>query len=133
MKKIVLAGLFAITMMGFSQQQASAWVNTRFSVGLNWHHQAGGNNFLWGAWRNGQPPGPEAFGGFGGHHHAAPMAHPAPQGYAPMPNYPAQAYYYAPMPQATYAGQYVSPYQFASYPRPVYYYPDASYYYYYGR
>ncbi|MBM3996458.1 MAG: hypothetical protein FJ303_20240 [Planctomycetes bacterium] len=129
MKKIALAGLFAIGLIAFSQQQASAWTNTRFSVGLNWHHQAGGNNFGWGAWRNGQPPGPEAFGGF---HHGAPMHHAtAPQSYAPMPNYPAQAYYYyAPMPQPTYAGQYASPYQHASYPRPVYYYPDATYFYY---
>ena len=63
MKKLVLAGLFAIALIALSQQQASAWVNQRFSVGLSWSRQSGGNNFGWGAYRNGQPPGPESFGG----------------------------------------------------------------------
>ena len=67
MKKIVFAGLLAISAMAIPQQQASAWVNSKFSVGLNWDMQSGGNNLLWGAWRNGQPPGPEAFGGGGGY------------------------------------------------------------------
>lgn len=138
MKKIALAGLVAIALIALSQQQASAWVNQRFSVGLNWHRQSGGNNFLWGAFRNGQPPGPEAFGGaqsFGAGQmpFAAPMpqghgSHSSvPQGYAP------QTVYYPPMPQANYAGQYASPFQFANYPRQTYYYyyyPAPAYYYY---
>ncbi|MBI2806859.1 MAG: hypothetical protein HYX68_17915 [Planctomycetes bacterium] len=129
MKKLVLAGLAAVLVMGISQQQASAWVNSKFSVGLNWGFQSGGNQLLWGAWRNGQPPGPEAFGGGGGHmpQYFAPMPGPASQGYAPMQQG------FAPMPQATYAPQYGSPYQFANYPRPVYYYSAPTYYYYYGR
>jgi hypothetical protein len=132
MKRIVLAGLVAVGMMAIGQQHASAWVNSKFGVGLNWDVQSGGNNLLWGLWRNGQPPGPEAFGG--GAPFVAPMPQPYAQSYAPQ---------YAPMPLAyapqtaepPVAMQYMSPYQFATYqrPEPVYYY----YYYYptpyYGR
>jgi hypothetical protein len=132
MKKIALAGLVAISMMAITQQQADAWVNSRFSMGLNWQRQAGGNNFFWGAWRNGQPPGPEAFGTEGAWpNYVAPM--PSHHSYAPMPQYqaPQQAYYPpAPAPQANYAGEYSSPFQFATYPRPIYYYPDSTFYYY---
>ena len=127
MKKIVLAGLIAVCVIALSQQQASAWINSRFGVGLNWEAQSGGNNFGWGLWRNGQPPGPEAFGGSqGGSGFSAPFAAPAPHSYAPMP----QSY---DAPAAPYAGQYASPYQFANYPRPVYYYYPTPSYYYYGR
>lgn len=148
MKKIVFAGLLAVSMMAISQQQASAWINSKFGIGLNWDVQSGGNQILWGVWRNGQPPGPEAFGGgggYGGPRFGGPM--PAPFGAAPMPQgYPAQGF--APMPQGyppqsfvpqspfdastsepPYAGQYASPYQFANYPRPVYYYYYPSPYY----
>ena len=131
MKKIALTGLIAITLIALAQQQASAWVNQRFGVGLNWHRQAGGNNFGWGLYRNGQPPGPESFGGvfapsapttpfFGN----APMPQPAPHSYAPQ-GYAPQTVYYPPMPAPTYAGQYATPYQFASYPRQTYYYYPA--------
>jgi hypothetical protein len=137
MKKIVLAGLFAISLIALSQQQASAWTNSRFSVGLNWSRQSGGNNFGWGAWVNGQPPGPEAFGGQGygfpsfapapshHHHHGS-----APQ-YAPMPQAPTASYPVAPM-QSPYAGTYYynSPFQFASYPQQTFYYYYPSTYYY---
>ena len=93
---------------------------------------------LWGTWRNGQPPGPEAFGG-----HApsftAPAPSPIPHGTASPEQMPQAYYYYAPMPQ-TYPMQnaqqiqpaYYGPYQFANYPRPVYYYPQPSYFYYFG-
>ena len=47
MKKILAIGILAIIAIAFSQQQASAWVNSRFGVGLNWDWQTGGNNFLW--------------------------------------------------------------------------------------
>src|SRR5262249_43942034 len=82
MKKIALAGVVALGIVALSQQQASAWVNAKFSIGLNWQWQCGNNNFLWGAWHNGQVPGPEAFGSgpvftpmapYYYHHHHAPM------------------------------------------------------------
>jgi hypothetical protein len=140
MKKIVLAGLFAISLIALSQQQASAWTNHRFSVGLSWSRQAGGNSLGWGAWVNGQPPGPEAFGGgdygvpsFGGHHGGHHGGHgSAPQYYAPMPQAsPTTSYQVAPM-QSPYAGNYYysSPFQFASYPQQTFYYYYPSTYYY---
>jgi hypothetical protein len=121
MKKIALAGLIALSMVALSQQQASAWVNSKFGIGLNWERQSGGNNFGWGAYRNGQVPGPEAWGN--GPSYGAAYAAPAHHSYAQMP----QVY---DVPAQPYAGQYASPYQFANYPRPVYYYyPTPSYYY----
>ena len=145
MKKIVFAALTALSVMAISQQQASAWVNSKFGVGLNWDVQSGGNQLLWGAWRNGQPPGPEAFGAGGvpfPQRYPAPMpsmgAVPqgyAPQGYAPMPqgfgaqSFGPQGSFDATMVEPPYAGGYASPYQFANYPRPVYYYYPAPYYY----
>jgi hypothetical protein len=148
MKKIILAGLVAVSALALTQQQASAWTNSKFSVGLNWERQAGGNNFLWGAYRNGQPPGPEAFNG-PGYAPQAPMPYYGPQhhGYAPMT--PAPAPNFAPPPVRTTTAEpphagFATPYQFATYSRPsqkaeatnsvpsttYYYYPYASYYYY---
>jgi hypothetical protein len=146
MKKIVLAGLFAIGLIALSQQQASAWRNSKFSIGLNWEGQSGNNQFLWGTFRNGQVPGPEAFGGGqvgqGGQGYGASMPQfyvPAPQRqrFAPVPQgYPPQGSSDATMREPPLASQYASPYQFATYPREVYYYyyPAPAYYYYsYGR
>ena len=117
MKKILAIGILAISAIAFSQQQASAWVNTRFGVGLNWEYQSGGNNFLWGAYRNGQPPGPETFSGSQPfpHYGSAPQAAPAYAYDAPS----FQPAYAQPMPMQQ---QYGQPFQFATYPRPVYYY-----------
>jgi hypothetical protein len=132
MKRIALAGLVAIALIALSQQQASAWVNQRFGIGINWHRQSGGNNFGWGAYRNGQPPGPESFGGV--FSPSAPVSPffgnaPMPQNFAPQANVPQgyapQTVYYPPMPAANYAGQYASPYQFANYTRQTYYYSPA--------
>jgi hypothetical protein len=66
MKKILAMGLLALSLAVVSEQQASAWVNCKFGVGLNWNWQSGGNNFLWGLFRNGQPPSPDiAYPGHG--------------------------------------------------------------------
>jgi hypothetical protein len=138
MKKIVFAALVAVSVMALSHQQASAWVNSKFGVGLNWDLQSGGNNFLWGAWKNGQPPGPEAFGGGGAPRFSGPMPQQgfAPQGYpaqgfSPMPQgFPPQSPFDASTSEPPFAGQYASPYQFATYQRPVYYYYPNTYYYY---
>ena len=77
MKKALAIGILAITAIALSQQQASAWVNTRFGIGPNWEYQSGGNNWGWGAFRNGQPPGPEALGGYG---HSFPQHGPTDAG-----------------------------------------------------
>lgn len=113
MKKVLAIGFLAMTAIACSQQQASAWVNCRFGVGLNWDWQSGGNNFGWGAYRNGQPPGPEALSGFGGPHYGAP---PGPFAFDAPTMEPAYAQQ---MPMQQPYGQ---PFQFATYPRPVYYY-----------
>jgi hypothetical protein len=122
MKKILAIGLLALGAFALSQQQASAWCNSRFNIGMSWEHSSGGNNALWGAWRNGQPPGPEAWGnggygygyGYPGgqHYHSS-----APQSSMPYAyETPVAPSYAQPMPMQ-------QPYQFATYPRPVYYYP----------
>lgn len=68
MKKILVLGALALSIGLLSEQPASAWVNAKFGVGLNWNWQSGGNNFLWGVFRNGQPPGPDCCYPGGGHH-----------------------------------------------------------------
>jgi hypothetical protein len=82
MKRFLSIGLLALGAMLGDQAPASAWVNFKFSAGINWQWQSAGNNFLWGLWRNGQPPGPEAFGA---HEHGQSHFH----GYAA----PQQPYY----------------------------------------
>ncbi|MFO0864115.1 MAG: hypothetical protein U0744_05580 [Gemmataceae bacterium] len=61
MKKILTLGVLTLGLVAATERPAQAWVNSKFSVGLNWHLQSGGNNFLWGVFRNGQVPGPETF------------------------------------------------------------------------
>ena len=133
MQKVLTAGLLAIALIAASQQQASAWTNSKFGIGLNWERQSGGNNFFWGAWKNGQVPGPEAYqnGGPFAAQGAAPYAAPYYTPYAAMPT-PQEAYA-MPTAQPAYApagANYGSPYQLANYPQPTYYYyPTPSYYY----
>jgi len=154
MKKIVLASLFAIGVIALSQQQASAWVNTKFGIGLNYSHQSGGNNFGWGLWQNGQVPGPEAFGGGGGYYggggggggggYYGGGGFPSYAPSAPCCGGSGAQQFQAPMPKTTsdystpqnpYAGVYYynSPYQLASYPQQPAYYYYAPPNYYYGR
>lgn len=57
MKKIIITGLLTLVAMCASQNQASAWCNSRFGVGLNWNYASGGNSFLFGLIKNGQPGG----------------------------------------------------------------------------
>src|SRR5262245_16845089 len=76
MKKLFSLGLLTVCALAVTERQASAWCNAKFSVGLNWHIQSANNNFLWGLYKNGQVPGPEAFGQPGG---------PGPGMYGPPP------------------------------------------------
>jgi hypothetical protein len=121
MKKVLVTGLLAICVIAISQDQASAWVNKRCGLNLSWSRQSGGNNFGWGLYRNGQPPGPEAFG-----HGFAPSAYPS---YGHSHGFDASSF---DMPAPAYAPPsyaYPMPYQFATYPRPeYYYYPMPTYY-----
>ena len=65
MKKLLSIGLLTVCALALHTHQANAWVNAKFSIGLNWQLQSANNSTLWGAWKNGQVPGPEAFGGPG--------------------------------------------------------------------
>jgi hypothetical protein len=124
MKKVLVAGMLAVCMIALSQQQASAWTNTRIGIGLNWGWSSGGNNLGWGLIRGAQPPGPELYQGNPSYPQYGPFSQQSPQSSLPIqveqPTY-----------QPSQAGpgmNYGTPYQFATYPRPVYYYYPAPYY-----
>ena len=82
MKKLLSMGMLTVCALAISERPADAWVNSKFSIGLNWHVQSANNNVLWGAWKNGQVPGPEAFGqpgpGYYGTGQPGPMPGPGP-------------------------------------------------------
>lgn len=82
MKKVLGTGLLAVCALACVQQEASAWINERFSIGLTWEKQSAHNSFGWGLWRNGQVPGPAALqsGPFG-----PPPPYLSPYGYGGMP------------------------------------------------
>lgn len=64
MKKFLTMGALALSLAAICVAPAPAWLNWKFGIGLNLGWQSGGNNTLWGLFRNGQPPGPEC--GIGG-------------------------------------------------------------------
>jgi hypothetical protein len=61
MKKILPISLLALCCAMVVEERASAWVNSRFGIGANWSWQSGGNNLLWGLFRDGQPCGPDFY------------------------------------------------------------------------
>ena len=65
MNKFLLSGLLAVGALTASQQTADAWFNWKFSAGVNMQWASANNNWLWGALRDGPPPG--EFGGGYGH------------------------------------------------------------------
>jgi len=62
MNKFLLSAALSLGLALTSQQEAKAWINAKFSIGMNLHWQSGGNQFLWGLWSNGQPPDPFQIG-----------------------------------------------------------------------
>lgn len=147
MKKILTTGILALAVAALYAQTADAWINSKFGIGLNWNYQSGGNNLLWGAFRNGQPPAPDCGtcpGGPGGIYPGAAPFHGylqqpgAEQGgftgsldAAPSPAnaVPGRTQSYS---NRTYNGQTVNyqyPYQGYTYPN----YYNYNYYYGYGR
>jgi hypothetical protein len=136
MRTFLTAGLLGLVVLGLSAPQASAWTNFKFGIGFNFGRQSGGNNFLWGLYRNGQTPGPE-YGGdsFFYQPHAFPIYHagmgaPTHAGLTPAAAAvgPAQApagnnaYYYG---QPNYRTVTFPDYQ----TMPSYYFPATFYYY----
>lgn len=116
MKKMLCVGLTALGLMLAAHQEASAWINFKFSAGVNWQWQSGGNNLFWGAFSNGQP-------GFGAFQSQPYPHHPPGQfqwfGAAPQQQAPASvpANTQAPTgPQAYYAPSYdANPYRTVGY------------------
>jgi hypothetical protein len=92
MNKAILTAGLALLISAWFVEPADAWINWKFGVGVNWSHQAGGNNFAWGMFRNGQPPAPTPPGPHGYH----PGFMPQGPGYAPSPfapqHYPAPGF-----------------------------------------
>lgn len=64
MKKFLLTGVCALSLLAMTRQEASAWCNVRFGAGVNLAWQSGGTSIGWGLFRSAQPPGPDH--GFGG-------------------------------------------------------------------
>jgi hypothetical protein len=81
MKKLIILSALATALLLASDRPASAWSNIKFGAGVNLHWQSGDNNFLWGAFRNGQIPHPAGYPGLGypGYHHGS-----VPTYYDPM-------------------------------------------------
>jgi hypothetical protein len=122
MKKFLTAGVLALTVAACSHQQASAWINCKFGIGLNWNWQSGGNNMLWGVFRNGQPGAPDwechrqcgyNYAGYGSPMMSSPMG------------YPSADFHAAYMPATTPAVQY-GPYGYSGY-QTVNFAPDFDY------
>jgi hypothetical protein len=63
MKQLFAMASAAILVGLASSGPAHAWINSKFSVGLNWSCQSGNNSFLWGVWRDGQIPLDGYYGG----------------------------------------------------------------------
>ena len=123
MKKFLAAGLLAIALIAASQQQASAWVNARFGIGINAGWQSADNCWWWGAFHNGPAPGPIDY--HHGHHHS----YFAPPVYAPYVwvGHPhAHANYPTPGPIDSFS---MAPTPYTYGPPAYYYYYPASYYY----
>jgi hypothetical protein len=65
MKKFITMGALSLAVAAVCSAPAPAWLNWRFGIGLNFGWQSGGNNTMWGLFRNGQPPGPDCCPGGG--------------------------------------------------------------------
>lgn len=141
MKRLLSIGLLAVCVLAVSERPAQAWVNAKFSIGLNWHLQSANNNFFWGLYKNGQVPGPEAFGA-GGYPGPIPFGTNPPAGSFPFYGngpqmqpqpMPAQAAPAQAPQQHAYYGYNYNPYQAVSYQHysytPSYYYPMYESYY----
>src|SRR5262249_44722016 len=65
MKKFLLTSVLALPFLAFAHQDASAWHQFKFGVGMNLEGSSGGNSFGWGLWKSQQPPAPGGYGPVG--------------------------------------------------------------------
>ncbi len=127
MKKLLVLSILTIGSLIVLERPADAWINAKFSAGINWELQSGNNTLLWGLWRNGASQCPEWQGGAGFQGTAQPFPYfgAAPATQPPVAYVPQQA------PAYQQAGQFntipgwqnQNPYQPASY-TPNYYAPN---------
>ena len=98
MIKLFGMSVVASTMTLISMQEASAWSNLKFGVGLNFQWQSANNAVGKHLWRNGPLPGQMPVAPYygGGHGHYAPMPAEAPAEAAPMSYNTVAPVYYAP-------------------------------------
>lgn len=122
MKKTLGFGILAICCIALSHQQASAWTNQKFSFGMEWQRQSGGNNFCR-IWQNGQPPGPETFGFAPSYYHSTPAAPTAPAAPKTTSSASFDAFDFG-APAYAMPVQPYTPFQFATYPHATFEYPS---------
>jgi hypothetical protein len=110
MKKMLVLGVLALSVLAVSGREASAWTKFKFGIGANISYIGAGNSILWGAFCGQQMP---PNGGQGANPYA-----PFPVGYG---DYGA----------AGYAGgqQNTNPPSAPTQVQPAAYYPQAGYYY----
>ena len=116
MKKQLLLGLSAVALAMATCRPADAWINSRFSMGINWHWQSGNNCWFWGLFRNGDSCCYDWYGAAYGNSYGAPAYdHGFPWfGGAYQPTAPLAATPYT-APQAYTGGAYGNYYYPASY------------------
>lgn len=110
MKRFLILGAIALASITANVDKASAWINSNFGVGMNWSWQCGGNDFMHGLFRCGQPCGPD----FNCQQVPAYPRQGAPMPAAPCPPGGAPGFGYGPGPVAA--------------PVQAFRYPHASYY-----
>ena len=98
MKKLLVLSILTIGSMLVLERPADAWINAKFSAGINWELQSGNNTLFWGLWRNGQSECPQWQGGPGFQGTAQPFPY---FGAAPAMQAPAYAQQPAPAAQQT--------------------------------
>jgi hypothetical protein len=57
MKKLLVVSVLALGTVAAFGQNASAWINFKFSAGINMSYESACNSFLCGLWNNGPYPG----------------------------------------------------------------------------
>lgn len=131
MKKLLTLSVLTLGVLAATERPAQAWVNMKFGVGLNWQLQSGGNNFLWGMFRNGQVPGPEAYQPGGPY--TQPGYQQGPNGFpyfgaAPGQDNGSRQAMNSPTFGAIQNWSNQNPFQNVSYTTPGYWYPQPNYY-----
>jgi hypothetical protein len=128
MKKLLVLSILTVGSLMITERPADAWINAKFSIGMNWELQSANNTLLYGLWRNGQTECPQWQGGAGFQGTAQPFPY---FGAAPGQQQPALAYIQPQAPASPQGGQFntiagwnnQNVYQPASY-TPNYYTPN---------